>query len=159
MPSIAGVGVELADELQEFGLAGVGRQRVLDRMEAAFLGLLAFGRDIDLAGGILADDDDGEPGCRMPLGDEVGGHALDRLDNVFGNQFSVDDVGHAIPPVQMNDADPHNADYCGRQSRLCGVRCRETEIGGLLLRQRVRDRLVKPPARLSLKRGHSGQVP
>ena len=47
---------------QQFGLAGVGRQRVLDRMEAALLGLARLGGDIDLARRILADDDHRQAG-------------------------------------------------------------------------------------------------
>ena len=57
-----GIGVQRLDEREQFGFARLGRQVVLDRMEAAGLGRPALARHIGLAGRIVADQDNREAG-------------------------------------------------------------------------------------------------
>ena len=49
------VTIELPDQRQHLLLRDIGRQPVLERRHAGFLRLLVLAADIDLAGGIIAD--------------------------------------------------------------------------------------------------------
>jgi len=88
------IGIELADDLQQSLFGRVGRQRVLERMKAAFLGGAGFGGDIDLACRILADDDHRQTGLPPALASQLRGQGLDLLDHVFGDTLSVNHFGH-----------------------------------------------------------------
>jgi hypothetical protein len=55
-----GVGVEAAHQRQQFFLTGRGREIVLFRSKTALNRRLAFGPHVDLAGGVLADENDGK---------------------------------------------------------------------------------------------------
>ena len=57
-----GVGVQFADQLEECGLGGFLRQRVLYGVETALLGHLALGVHVSMAGRIVSDDDNRETG-------------------------------------------------------------------------------------------------
>ncbi|MNK23760.1 hypothetical protein D3C87_420590 [compost metagenome] len=57
-----GIGVQFADQLQKVTLRGFLRQRVLDGVETALLGHLAFGVHVSVAGRIISDDDNRETG-------------------------------------------------------------------------------------------------
>ena len=86
------IGVEVADNLEQLRLGGFGRQGMLDRMEAAFLGRARFRRDVDLARRILADDHHGQARPGRALGRQLGGQCLDLLNHVCGDTLSVDQV-------------------------------------------------------------------
>ncbi|MCY1556875.1 hypothetical protein D9M68_936720 [compost metagenome] len=89
------IGVELVYEGQKICFWGVGGQFVLERVHAHFGGLLGLGRNIDLAGRVLADDHHGQAGGDAVLGLETGNMAGDAAAQIFGKAFSVDDFcGH-----------------------------------------------------------------
>ena len=93
-----GIGVEVGDQRTQLGFGDVGGQRVLDRMEAAFLRHLRLRGDIDLACRILADDDDGEARLHARAR-EIGHAGLYRRDNLVRQLPSVDALSHVVPPV------------------------------------------------------------
>ena len=55
-----GIAVELRDQRQQVGLRDIGRQPVLERGHAGGLGLRVLAADIDLAGGVVADQHHGK---------------------------------------------------------------------------------------------------
>jgi hypothetical protein len=67
-------------------------------MEAAFLGLPRLRSDIDLAGRILADDDDGQPGLDA-FSRKRAGSARHRRQDVFRDKLPVDSIGHVSPRI------------------------------------------------------------
>ena len=86
------IGIQFGDEIEQVRLARVDVQSVLEALHAAGDGLLALVADIDLAGGILADENDGEAG-RQAVGLFQGAN---RLRNSRAQRFreglAVDDV-------------------------------------------------------------------
>lgn len=72
------------------------RQRVLHRMEAALLGLLGLGRNVDLAGGVFADDHNGETRLRPAGRHQFGGVPGDGADDVVAYLPAVDDLRHDV---------------------------------------------------------------
>ncbi len=58
MPWIGGIGIQRGHQVCQLVLRRLGRQRVLDGVEAAFLGHAALGTDIGVARRIVADNDD-----------------------------------------------------------------------------------------------------
>ncbi len=75
------IGVEGGDESCQFLLPGLGRQRVLDGLEAAFLGHAALGADIGVACRVVADDDDGQAGGDATALFQRRRRTLDRLND------------------------------------------------------------------------------
>jgi len=57
-----GIAIELFNQRQQFVLRDIGRQHVFERGHASFLRLLVLAADIDLAGGVAADQHYREPG-------------------------------------------------------------------------------------------------
>ena len=94
------IGVEVCDQPLQVFLRRHLRQVVLNGVEAALLGHLALGVDVGVACRIITDDDDGEAGLdpRFPL------QCLRclgyRCDDRRRGLLSVDDVRHALSPVQ-----------------------------------------------------------
>ena len=66
------VGVDLGDEREQRLLARVRRQVVIERLESGLPRGLVLAADVDLRGGILADEDRGEADVAEPS--DVGGH-------------------------------------------------------------------------------------
>ena len=93
-----GIAVELCDQRQQIGLRDVGGQLVLERGHAGGLGLLVLAADIDLAGGIVADQHHRKARRELML-------ALDPRDLVGDagaklrcNDFSVDNACRHLNP-------------------------------------------------------------
>ena len=86
------IGVERLDQREQLGLGRVGRQIVLDRMEAARLGRPALARDVSLARRILADEHDRETG-RQPMSHERARLPGDAGEDVFGDRRAVEHEG------------------------------------------------------------------
>jgi hypothetical protein len=89
-PVDLGVAIEGGDELDELRLSDVGRELVVDRADSGRLAGLALVGDVDMGGGIVADEHRGEAGLALRLGDHVG----DPLLEVGRNGLAVDDLSH-----------------------------------------------------------------
>ena len=100
MPLTARIGVEAADELEQFGFAGVLGQGVIERAHAAGGGHFLLAADIDLAGRIVADQHHREPGHDAAITRQTM-HGIGDLAAQFGrDHLAVNDLcGHVPSPV------------------------------------------------------------
>jgi len=93
------IGVQARDEFEELGLGGAGGEGVERTEHSGLFAAFAFAADVDGAGGIVADEDDGEVG-----GDAGGlfeGRDLRRefRSKSLRDSFAVDDAcGHVVSP-------------------------------------------------------------
>ena len=88
-----GVGVELFDEGDQFGLGGGGGEFVFDAVEAEVLALFVLGADVGAGGGVVTDEDDGEAGGDA-TGFEGGDFGAAFGEDFFGDGGSGDEGGH-----------------------------------------------------------------
>jgi len=99
-----GIAIELSDQGQQIILRDVFRQYVLERCHAGGLGLLVLAADVDLAGGVAADQHHREPG-RDPV---LALHPRNLIGNAgakfSGNDFSIDDQGRHFNPSLRRSA-------------------------------------------------------
>ena len=92
-PMYRGIGIERGERGQQVILFGVGRQFDIGGHHARLLCRLAFVADIDGAGGVVTNQDDGEPGGYAVLGFEVG-DPFGKVGAQFsGHRFAVDNRG------------------------------------------------------------------
>ena len=82
-----GVGVELGDQREQFGLGGSGRQLVGEAGHAGFFAGFPFVADVELAGLVGADQDGGQARPHAALPQQVG-HS--------GSYFGLDDLGQML---------------------------------------------------------------
>ena len=90
------ISVQFRNQCGKFLLADVGWQRVLDRGEAAFLGLLALGRDIDMACRIFTNNHDGKPRNHAFGGQQFRRRLLDPGNRVCRYCLAINDLSHAV---------------------------------------------------------------
>ncbi|MCY1536511.1 hypothetical protein D9M68_719710 [compost metagenome] len=87
--------IEAVDQGEQVGLAGTGRQVMSFRQKADFLAVLAFMRDVDLGGGIAADQDHREARDSKSLLAALGDALGYLLAEAGGDRFAVDQLcGH-----------------------------------------------------------------
>ena len=98
--------VELGDKGLKLTLRGFGGQCVLHRLEAALLGHTALGRDIDVGGRVIADNDHGQPRSRAGLGLQriAGGSHL--LHHACRDSLAVNHLRHRKPSLICRLASP-----------------------------------------------------
>ncbi|MGY3032469.1 hypothetical protein ACVIIV_001639 [Bradyrhizobium sp. USDA 4354] len=97
-----GIAVELCDQRQQIALRDVGRQLVLERGHAGGLGLGMLGTDIDLAGGVVADQHHREARHQIVLALDAGDLLSDAGPEVRGNDFSIDDLSGHIRSLSLS---------------------------------------------------------
>ncbi len=113
--------VEALDQRQQLGLRGLGRQAVGLGMHARGGGLLALAADIDLAGGVLADQHHGQARRQAVLGlqgRDLGGDLLAKLGR---EGLAVDDsrlATWASPVGAWVAPRPSTRNMCGRASEV-----------------------------------------
>jgi hypothetical protein len=91
--------VERGDQRQNFSLAALCRQTVLEAGDADFRAFLDLAADINFARGIVADEDHRQAGPGMAGGYERIDLRLRFGVELFGDGASVDDIGHRFFPV------------------------------------------------------------
>ena len=95
------IGIELLHQRKHLGLAGGVGQFIFFRVHSHGDGLLGLLCHIDLAAGIVADNDHGETGGDAMIGLEALHMAGNTAAQSFGKALSVDDPGcHATSPWQ-----------------------------------------------------------
>ena len=70
------IGVDLPDRLRQLGLGAAGGKEEIARGDADVVGRALLVADVDLGGGVLADEDDGERGLHPGRGRESGHSGL-----------------------------------------------------------------------------------
>jgi hypothetical protein len=87
--------VQSMHKRDEVGFRNVFRKFVLKRSHTNFSGLFGFVRDINLASGVVADDDYSEARRDAVFSLEALNVSSDPLAQVFGEGFAIDDFcGH-----------------------------------------------------------------
>ena len=76
-PVDLGVAVEARHQVDELVLGDVGRQLVVDRADPGLLARAALAADVDVGGGVVADEHGREPGRAPPVGRPRGDDVLD----------------------------------------------------------------------------------
>ena len=94
----ARIAIELSDQRQQIALCDIGREHVLERCHAGCLRLLVLAADVELAGGIAADQHHREPGCYPVLALHPRDLTGDAGAKLGGNDFSIDDPGRHLNP-------------------------------------------------------------
>ena len=84
------VGVQLVDQRQDIVLGSVLVERMLHRVKATAFRALFLVADIDLAGRVLTDDDNGEPGLELVLLEEIGRFGRNLFGHLGGFYFAID---------------------------------------------------------------------
>ena len=92
------IAVEPCDQRQQIGLRHVGGQSVLERGHAGGLGLGVLAADIDLAGGIVADQHHGQARRDLMLALDPRDLVGDAGAQLRGNDFSIDDACRHLNP-------------------------------------------------------------
>ena len=87
------VGVEAVDQGQQFVVAGVGRQVVVDRADAHFLRRTAFVAHIDAGGRIVADQHHRQARARLARRHARVDLGLEVVEQVLGDALAVEDAG------------------------------------------------------------------
>ncbi len=90
-----GIAVEALDEVEKFLLRCGFRQIVLHGMEAAFLGLAAFGSHVNLARRIFADDHHGNARNHAGRGHQLFGFGLHRGNHILGELLAINQLSHS----------------------------------------------------------------
>ncbi len=88
------IAVEILNEGQNIVLRGFGGKRVLDGVEAAFLRHAALGRNVDVRGRIVTDDNNGKPRLHPASRFKFGGCGSHLLDHRGRDRLAVDYVRH-----------------------------------------------------------------
>ncbi len=96
MPCTAGSRLSFATTASRSACEHVGRQLVLERDHAGGLGLGKLGADINLAGGIAADQHHGEARHQIVLALDASNLVGDAGAEFRGNDFSIDDLGRHV---------------------------------------------------------------
>ncbi|MNL23607.1 hypothetical protein D3C87_1450020 [compost metagenome] len=112
-----GIGVQFADQLQKLILSCFFRQRVLNGIETALLGCLAFGIHVSVAGRIVADDDNRETGLHTLFRLKRFCRFADRLRYRSRLCLSVNHNCHASCSCWITLA-PYGADFAGMQAKM-----------------------------------------
>src|ERR1700675_2687705 len=97
-----GIVIELCDQRQQIGLRDISRQPVLERRHPGFLGLLVLAADIDLAGGVVADQHDGQARRQLMRALDLGDFGRDPGAKLCCNDFSIDDTGGHLNPSSLD---------------------------------------------------------
>ena len=102
MPCTAGSRLSFATTRQQIGLRHVGRQLVLERGHAGGLGLGVLGADIDLAGGIVADQNHREARHQIVFALDAGDLVSDASAKFRRDDFSIDDLGRHVSSLGLS---------------------------------------------------------
>jgi hypothetical protein len=89
-PVDPGVGVQLADQVEQLAFRDRGVGAVVDRAHPDLLREAALVADVDLGGRVLADEDGGQARLAAVLGNEGGDVDPDPLARRRGDRFAVD---------------------------------------------------------------------
>ncbi len=118
------IAIELCDQRQQVVLRDIGRQHMLERRHAGGLRLLVLAADIDLAGGIAADQHHREPGRQSVLPLDAGDLVGNAGAKLRGNDFSIDDPGRHFCPLSSVFGGSNSVCKTGLQDRclVCGER-------------------------------------
>ena len=121
------IGIELFDQRNQFFFGGLGWQRMLDRIEAALLGPLAFGGDIDLAGRIVPDNDHCDAWRHTCRRHQIGSRGYDAGDHIRCRGLAVDKSRHQLNSHPQPNSGPtariaHAVSTCRRIAPRTGIR-------------------------------------
>ena len=96
-----GIAVEFCDQRQQIGLRHIGGQLVLERGHAGGLRLRVLAADIDLAGGVIADQHHRKARREPMLAFDPGDLFGDTGAKLRRNDFSVDDACRHLNPLSF----------------------------------------------------------
>ncbi len=91
MPCTAGSALSLAMSVEDLGLAGARRERVVEVLEAHRAGVLLDLAAVELRAAVLAHQDGGDAGLDA-LGRELRDLGLDLFADLLGDRLAVDDL-------------------------------------------------------------------
>ncbi len=84
-----GIGVELLHKREQVGFAGIGRKLMIERPHAGFEQGARLAGDIGFAGGIVADENHGQPRHQPVRGGDAARLGRDLSAQIGGDGFAV----------------------------------------------------------------------